>query len=316
MMSFADIADIAVCPKCRCAIDQSSLACTNPSCRYSSERFPSVGGQPVLIDFESSIFGRENFEGAKAGSSIIERNRFAGRAAAFAKRIVQGGNKIASAKSSEILRLTKMSNSRPRILVVGGGAIGAGAEALYMDPDTQIVGTDVYATAHTCLVCDGHRLPFRDGAFDGVWIQAVLEHVLEPQAVVNEIHRVLKPDGIVFANTPFMQQVHEGAYDFTRFTLSGHRWLFRRFEQIDAGISAGTGVALLWAVRQFVRSAGGGKAVSILVSLPLFWLRFLGNGRRSRAVADGASGVYFFGRKSECGIQARDMIKYYFTPAV
>ncbi|CAH2407660.1 hypothetical protein MES5069_620012 [Mesorhizobium escarrei] len=32
-----------------------------------------------------------------------------------------------------------------------------------------------------------------------------------------------------------MQQVHEGAYDFTRFTELGHRWLFRRFETISRG---------------------------------------------------------------------------------
>jgi SAM-dependent methyltransferase len=315
MISFADVVDIAICPRCGSNIDQSSLACTSRSCRYSSRGFPSVSGQPVLIDFESSIFGRENFEGAQAGSSVIERNRFAGRFATLARSIVQGGNESAKVKSFEMLRLTKLSSSRPRILVIGGGAIGVGSEALYNDPDAQIVGTDVYATVHTCLVCDGHRLPFQDSSFDGVWIQAVLEHVLEPQAVANEIYRVLKPEGVAFANTPFMQQVHEGAYDFTRFTLSGHRWLFRRFEQIDAGISAGAGVALLWAIRHFVRSAGGGKFVSILVPLPFFWLRFFGNGKRSRAAADGASGVYFFGRKTGREIAARDMIDYYSNPA-
>ncbi len=56
-----------------------------------------------------------------------------------------------------------------------------------------------------------------------------------------EIHRVLRPGGIVYADTPFLQQVHEGAYDFTRFTDSGHRFLFRRFERIDSGSVAGCG---------------------------------------------------------------------------
>ena len=69
----------------------------------------------------------------------------------------------------------------------------------------------------------------------------MLEHVLDPAQVVAEIHRVLGKDGVVFANTPFMQQVHEGAYDFTRFTLSGHRWLFRNFDLLEAGTSAGVG---------------------------------------------------------------------------
>jgi SAM-dependent methyltransferase len=214
-----------------------------------------------------------------------------------------------------MLKLAKQIAPHPRILVIGGGEIGSGAEPLYEDPNATIIGTDVYATAHTCLLCDGHRLPFRDGAFEGVWIQAVLEHVLEPRTVVDEIYRVLKPDGVVFADTPFMQQVHEGAYDFTRFTLSGHRWLFRRFGQIDAGISAGSGVALLWAIRHFVRSLGGGRKVSILASLPFFWLRFLGNNARSQAVADAASGVYFLGRKSERELSPCDIVKYHAAPA-
>jgi SAM-dependent methyltransferase len=41
------------------------------------------------------------------------------------------------------------------------------------------------------------------------WIQAVLEHALDPPVVVAEIYRVLKPGGLVYADTPFMQRVHE-----------------------------------------------------------------------------------------------------------
>ena len=34
-------------------------------------------------------------------------------------------------------------------------------------------------------------------------IYAVLEHVLEPNVVVSEIHRVPKDNGIVYAETPY-----------------------------------------------------------------------------------------------------------------
>jgi hypothetical protein len=71
----------------------------------------------------------------------------------------------------------------------------------------------------------------------------------EFQAVVAEIFRVLKPNGIVYADT--------GTFDFTRFTRSGHRWLFRHFEEIDSGVSVNAGVALMWSIRYFVRSIGG-----------------------------------------------------------
>ena len=106
--------------------------------------------------------------------------------------------------------------------------------------------------------------------------------MLDPAAVVAEIHRVLRLSGLVYAETPFMQQVHERAYDFTRFTQSGHRWLFRRFDEIRAGPVGGTGVALIWSIRYFARALGAGDKLSRLVSLPFFWLRWLDAVTRGR----------------------------------
>ena len=62
-------------------------------------------------------------------------------------------------------------------------------------------GVDVYATQSVDVICDAHYIPYGNGVFDGVWIQAVLEHVLEPSKVVSEIHRVLKDGGVVYADT-------------------------------------------------------------------------------------------------------------------
>jgi hypothetical protein len=60
--------------------------------------------------------------------------------------------------------------------------------------------------------------------------------------------------GVVYAKTPFMQQVHECAFDFTRFTEVGHRRLFRRFDDIDRGVAVDPASALLWAAGYFARS--------------------------------------------------------------
>ena len=92
------------------------------------------------------------------------------------------------------------------------------------------------------FIADAHNIPIVNEYFDCVIIQAVLEHVLRPNQVVNEIFRVLKANGIVYSETPFLQQVHEGPYDFTRFTESGHRYLFKNFELIKSGASDGAGL--------------------------------------------------------------------------
>jgi SAM-dependent methyltransferase len=200
------------------------------------------------------------------------------------------------------------------MLVIGGGLVGSGVEHLYDAEDIDLIGTDIFVSPSTRLVADGHMLPFADETFDAVLVQAVLEHVLTPQTVVEEIYRVLRPGGLVYADTPFMQQVHEKAYDFTRFTVSGHRWLFRRFELIEAGASLGAGTALLWSIRYFIAACTGNWRLGQIAALPLLWLRFFDG--RSRYQQDAASGVYFYGTKSSESVHPRDMIKFYETQLV
>lgn len=185
--------------------------------------------------------------------------------------------------------------------------MGSGAEALYAGCD--VLGTDIYPTQHTQLVADAHNLPFADQVFDGVWIQAVLEHVLDPAQVVAEIHRVLKPRGLVYADTPFMQQVHEGAYDFTRFTLSGHRWLFRHFELIEAGATTGAGSALLWSIRYFVRAVTGSRHLGQAVGAAFFWLGWFDG--KSQRHEDAAAGTWLYARKSADNLAPQDMVSFY-----
>lgn len=270
-----------------------------------------VAAQPALIDFDQSILDRAELL-ANAGPSCAgyeERRR--GALARAVLRILFGYNRVAEAKVGQILADVKTLTLPCRLLVIGGGAVGSGVQAMYDDPQVQVIGTDIYHSPHTTLIADGHRLPFADQSVDGVWIQAVLEHVLDPQQVVAEIHRVLRPDGLVFADTPFMQQVHEGAYDFTRFTLSGHRWLFRHFALIDAGTSGGAGLATLWSVRYLARAMTGSGPLGTLLQLAFCWLRFIDRWADPRDTADAASAVYFYGRKSLAPISPKDIVAFY-----
>lgn len=111
-------------------------------------------------------------------------------------------------------------------------------------PGLRLINVDPAPTSSAEIFCDGHDLPFRDGTFDAVIVQAVLEHVLDPHRCVAEIHRVLQPDGLVYSETPFMQQVHMKGVDFTRYTHVGHRRLFREFAELESGVVAGPGTAL------------------------------------------------------------------------
>ena len=200
---------------------------------------------------------------------------------------------------------------RPRVLVIGGGTVGDGLEALYADDRIDLLAFDVYASANVQLVADAHRIPLVDGAVDGVIIQAVLEHVLEPVVVVAEIRRVLRDGGVVYADTPFMQPVHEGAYDFTRFTESGHRYLFREFEQVESGQVAGAGTSLRWSIGYFVRAFTRSVAAGRIAGLAFFWLSHLDRFLDPKHSLDGANSVYFLGRKGGPGMTPSQAVDRY-----
>ena len=144
----------------------------------------------------------------------------------------------------------------------------------------------------------------------------MLEHVADPARCVSEIHRVLRDDAFVYAETPFMQQVHLGPNDFTRFTALGHRRRFRRFDEIAAGAASGPGLALMWAYESFLLAfvtsplaRGLVKAFARLTSFPLkYFDRYL-IGRP--AGLDGACALYFLGRKSERELADRELAGLY-----
>ncbi|GHH29457.1 hypothetical protein GCM10018780_87520 [Streptomyces lanatus] len=52
------------------------------------------------------------------------------------------------------------------------------------------------------VVADGHRLPFAAGQFDGAWADRVLQHVVEPGRVLDDLLRVVRPGGRVALADP------------------------------------------------------------------------------------------------------------------
>jgi SAM-dependent methyltransferase len=283
------------------------LRCSALDCEYSGCGFPIIGGTPILIDFEHSVLDRDWV--MRTGAASTKRRdpslftRIAGRFLTFP------GPSEDNAR--EFLRHVKGRSAHPVVLVVGGGVVGFGASPLYEDASVSVVGTDIYRSDLTHLVADGHQLPFVDCSFDGVWIQAVLEHVVEPRQVVDEIHRVLADGGYVYAETPFMQQVHEGAFDFTRFTPSGHRWLFRRFEEVSSGVTRGPATVLIWSIRYLVASLFRSQRVGNVVAVLFFWLEYLNYLVSPSFAMDGPSAVFFLGRRSEHPLRPRDIVATY-----
>jgi SAM-dependent methyltransferase len=268
-----------------------------------------VDAWPVLVDFDHSILCEGEVH-ARVGGSAIVRREFRG----FAKRLkelIVPPNYVARRNVARMLTLLRKLNFDPIILVIGGGVVGNGMEAFYEDDSVRIIGTDIYGSSLTQFIADGHQIPLADASVNAVLIQAVLEHVLTPTQVVAEIHRVLKPDGLVYAETPFLQQVHEGPYDFTRFTESGHRYLFKHFERVDSGKVGGPGTQLIWTLEYVSRSLFRSTKVGKLVKILFFWLCWLDRLIPARFAIDSAPGVFFLGCRAEREVTPHEMVAHY-----
>jgi SAM-dependent methyltransferase len=78
------------------------------------------------------------------------------------------------------------------------------------------------------LYYDGKRIPFEDCSFDTVLSIQVLEHTPEPQQLLDEMARVLRPDGLLILSAPFCFRLHEEPHDYYRFSPHGLRHMCAR----------------------------------------------------------------------------------------
>jgi len=304
--------DLVQCPSCNSNVKfNSKIKCINKDCEMV---FPIVDGIPILIDTERSIFEVEHLVRKKDTYYKYTKNRFIRFIDALTPSI--STNIKAEANYTKLSELLLKKSETPKVLVLGGGILGKGIEKILSNSSIYILETDIVITPRTMLSVDAHSIPFKNNSFDCVIAQAMLEHVIDPYLCVKEIHRVLKCDGFVYAETAFMQQVHGGRYDFTRFTRLGYRRLFAKFQEIENGAVCGTGMALAWAYEHFLMSLTKSTTLKNLLRrfarFTGFWLKYfdyftIDNPTTLLA----ASGYYFIGRKSDQKICDKTLIHIY-----
>lgn len=159
-----------------------------------------------------------------------------------------------------------------KILVVGGATYSFGLEKFLKKFKEYIYFSDIYNTEIINVICDGHNLPFANNSFDMVISTSVLEHLSNPNKASKEISRVLKKNGFLYSELPFLQSIHEKDYDFTRYTLNGHINLFSDLEICEKGISKGFYIVILWLIREQINILSPFFSKFIFVILyPLFY---------------------------------------------
>lgn len=135
---------------------------------------------------------------------------------------------------------------RPALAQVTGRVLDVGAGQspwrAWLPAQTSYQGIDVghanefgmEGNVPDVVYYDGRIMPFADGAFDCVLCIEVLEHSQDPQLLVSEIRRVIKPAGLLLLTVPWSARQHHLPHDYHRFTRERLRDLFSEngFEHI------------------------------------------------------------------------------------
>lgn len=259
----------------------------------TSKKYKFISNLPVLINFKNSLIKKNELFKLKTNKSLIGN-----RDEKFFKKIKNliSLNELNTKKNIAIFTQKIKKNSI--ILIIGGGSRGSGLEFLYNSNNHKIIAFDIYPSTNIQFIADAHNIPLKNSSVDGVIIQAVLEHVLEPKTVVKEIYRVLKKNGLVFSETPFLQESHEEPFDFHRYTDLGHRWLFKDFDEVLRSTNGSQGLNIYWSIKSIFKAVFGDNLFSKLFSSPFIIFSLFDLLITNRRKIKGANGLIFIGRKT------------------
>lgn len=149
-------------------------------------------------------------------------------------------------------------------------------QGCYVGLDVETSGRDESLKAPDYLY-DGEVFPFEDSSFSGLLSTEVFEHVPNPETLITEAFRVVKPGGRFILSTPFVWREHEVPYDFFRYTSYGMTELLTRQGFVVEEVTKTTG-ALETLAMNFIayiindltpKSRVVGGLVTLLICFPI-----------------------------------------------
>lgn len=105
-------------------------------------------------------------------------------------------------------------------------------------PGQAYIGLDVRPGPGVDAIVDIHEPPIQDDMAGVVLCLDALEHIERPWAAVEQMHRILRPGGVLVLATVFNFEMHDRP-DFWRFTPAGLEVLMRSFAWVYTGQTGG-----------------------------------------------------------------------------
>jgi SAM-dependent methyltransferase len=143
------------------------------------------------------------------------------------------GERIAADGTRQALAddyIPQLAAAGPRVLDLGCGAGGSVDQFRAHRADLAWVGVDLERSPEVdrrartdaeFRTFDGVRIPADDGSFDSVYCKQVLEHVREPEPLLRDVARVLRPGGLFAGSTSQLEPFHSlSVWNYTPYGLS------------------------------------------------------------------------------------------------
>jgi SAM-dependent methyltransferase len=128
-------------------------------------------------------------------------------------------------------------------------------------------------SANLDFVAPLHEIPTADGFFQTIICNAVLEHVANPDEVMDEFARVTASGGTLYLTIPFMQPEHRDPADYQRYTLDGIVLLCERhgFRVLEASGVHSVFTTLAWIAHEWLEPVRGARGV-LMRAVTYRWL--------------------------------------------
>jgi len=155
-------------------------------------------------------------------------------------------------------------------------------EAIFRAKGANYVGVDWSSTPHELkadVVADLNApLPIEDAQANFIISISVLEHLSEPQIMLNEAYRILKPQGAFIMQVPFQWMIHEAPYDFFRYTPFALEKMFKKAGFTTVEVEAMAGYFTTRALKfnyfssRWIRGSYPRRALTYAILRPIWYL--------------------------------------------
>lgn len=178
--------------------------------------------------------------------------------------------------------------------------LGAGTKRIRDD----VINIDFFPFDGVDVVADITNLPLSNNSVDVVINEFVLEHTADPELIINEMKRIMKPGALLYLSVPFVATFHSVPNDYYRWTKQGLRELAKDFKELELGVRCGPTSAVVYVLSEWLGTIfcfGSSKLQQILFIFFMILLSpiklldfFVSKLPGSEKVA---YGFYFIGRK-------------------